>query len=199
LLVILVCWLMQEVVETYEDVLFEFSKEAYQHELERKAHFTTWLGLYLTVLSVLVGLLFKGVNSEWLFQYGHPAEMSYLGATIGGLVSAFVGAFYFIRAFRFYRYKYLENTGQYARWMNDYIAKNNIDTTKHMDFLRQTQIRAMSQRLSEAIKHNRKLNDNRMGYLESCKNWALWGYVFLLGQHLLILFIDILGVYENAR
>ncbi len=51
-------------MKSYEDVLYEFSREAYEHELRRKAHFTTWLGLYLTILSVLFGLIFKGLDFQ---------------------------------------------------------------------------------------------------------------------------------------
>ncbi len=48
-----------DIVETYKDIQFELCKRQYERELERKAHFTTWLGVYLTINSVLFGLIYK--------------------------------------------------------------------------------------------------------------------------------------------
>jgi len=185
-------------METYEDVLYEFSKEAYEHELGRKAHFTTWLGLYLTILSVLVGLIFKALSAFIVRLYESWFVVIFSGVAALTFCFAFISAFYFLKAFRFYKYKYLDCPGKYAKWMEEYIKKHNIDRKKHVDFLRKSQINGITKRLSEAIEHNRGLNDRRMRYLETCKNWALGGYVFLLIEYCFKLLIDVLGVFQNG-
>lgn len=189
-------WVMPSphIMETYKDIQFELSKKQYERELERKAHFTTWLGLYLTINSVLFGLIYKGIRTDWIHLYLRTDICSYWIITGAAIIFAVIAAVYFLKAFKFVEYQYLKPAPEYLEWIQKYIKDNKIDTTKYTDFLRDKQIEALSEKLGEAILGNRKLNDARMGELDKSKNWAVFGYLCVLIQHFLILVVNAIGV-----
>ena len=181
-------------METYKDIQFELSKKQYEQELGRKAHFTTWLGLYLTINSVLFGLIYKGIRTDWITLYGRIDAWLYWIATVVASIFAVIAAIHFLKAFRFLDYQYLRPAPEYLEWMQRYIEDKNIDTTKHAAFLRDKQIVALNEKLGEAILYNRKLNNARMGDLDKSKNWAIRGYLCVLIQHFFVLIITAIGV-----
>lgn len=181
-------------METYRDVQFELSKRQYERELERKAHFTTWLGLYLTINSVLFGLIYKGIRTDWLPLYLRIDVCLYWIATVAGSILAVIAGIHFVKAFKFVEYQYLKPAPEYSKWMEQYIKKSKIDTAKEVTFLREEQIKALSEKLGEAILWNRKLNDARMGKLDKSKNWAIFGYLCVFVQHFFIVIVNAVGV-----
>ena len=76
----------------------------------------------------------------------------------------------------------------------DMLKKNKIDTAKECTFLREEQIKALSEKLGEAISWNRKLNDERMGKLDKSKSWAIFGYLCVFFQHFFIVIVNAVGV-----
>lgn len=181
-------------METYKDVQFELSKRQYERELERKAHFTTWLGLYLTINSVLFGLIYKGIRTDWLPLYLRIDVCLYWIATVAGSIFAVIAGIHFVKAIKFVEYQYLKPAPEYSKWMEQYIKKSKIDTAKEVTFLREEQIKALSEKLGEAILWNRKLNDARMGKLDKSKNWAIFGYLCVFVQHFFIVIVNAVGV-----
>jgi len=181
-------------METYKDIQFELSKEQYERELERKAHFTIWLGLYLTINSVLFGLIYKGVRTDWMPLYCRVDVCLYWIVTVFAAVFAIIAAIHFLKAFRFLEYQYLKPALEYVGWMQQYIKNSKIDTAKESTFLRDVQIEALTEKLGEAILWNRKLNDTKMSELDKSKNWAVLGYLCVLIQHFLIVIVNIIGV-----
>jgi len=179
---------------TYKDVQFELSKRQYERELERKAHFTTWLGLYLTINSVLFGLIYKGIRTDWLPLYLRIDVCLYWIATVAGSILAVIAGIHFVKAFKFLDYQYLRPAPEYSEWMQRHIEDNNIDTTEHATLLRDRQIVALNEKLGEAILYNRKLNNARMGELDKSKRWAIRGYLCVLIQHFFVLIITAIGV-----
>ncbi len=182
------------IMETYKDIQFELSKKQYDQELERKAHFTTWIGLYLTINSVLFGLVYKGICTDWLPMYLRIDVCLYWLATVAASIFAVIAAVYFLKAFKFLEYQYLKPAQEYSKWMEQYIKKSKMDRAREVTFLRDEQIKALSKKQGEAILWNRKLNDARMAKLDKSKNWAVRGYVCVLIQHFLILVINGIGV-----
>ena len=182
------------VMETYKDIQFELSKRQYEREIERKAHFTTWLGLYLTINSVLFGLIYNGIRTDWITLYLRIEIWLYWIVTVGGIIFAVVAAIHLLKAFRLLDYQYLRPAPEYSQWMQRYIKKNKIDTTKEATFLREVQIEALNEKLGEAIHCNRKLNNARMGELDKSKNWAIYGYLCVLVQHCFIIVVTAIGV-----
>jgi len=181
-------------METYKDTQFKLSKKQYDQELERKAHFTTWLGLYLTINSVLFGLIYRGIHTDWISLYFRIDVLLYWIATFAASIFAIIAAVYFLKAFKFHAYEYLRPAPEYLEWMQRYIKKNKIDTRKEAAFLREVQIEALNRRLGEAVLCNRKLNNARMGELDKSKNWAIYGYLFVLVQHCFIIVVTAIGV-----
>jgi len=181
-------------METYQDILFELSKKQYEHEFEKKAHFTTWLGLYLTINSVLFGLIYKGIRTEWVSQYARIDICLYWITTLAASIFAIIAAIHLLKAFKFLEYQYLKPSTEYSEWMEQYVNKYNIDKAKQENYLRKVQIEALSKRLGEATLWNRKLNDTRMGELDKNKKLAILGYVCVLIQHFFIIAIKISGV-----
>ena len=181
-------------METYQDIQFELSKKQYERELERKAHFTTWLGLYLTINSVLFGLIYKGIRTDWIIVGVRIDIWLYWIGTVAACIFAVIAAVYFLKAFKFLEYQYLKPAPEYSEWMQHYIENNKIDASKYIDFLRDKQIEALSGKLGEAILWNRKLNDVRMGKLDKSKNWAIFGYLCVFVQHLFIVIVKAVGV-----
>lgn len=170
------------------------SKKQYDQELERKAHFTTWLGLYLTINSVLFGLIYKGIRTDWITLNFRIDVCLYWIATIAASIFAVIAAVYFLKAFKFLDYEYLRPAPQYLEWMQRYIKKNKIDATKEAAFLREVQIESLTKRLGESILWNRKLNNARMGELDKSKKWAIFGYFCVLVQHFFIIIVNAVGV-----
>jgi len=181
-------------METFKDIQFELSKKQYERELEKKAHFTTWLGLYLTINSVLFGIIYKGIRTDWATMCCRIDICLYWIATVAAFIFAAIAAFYFLKAFKFIEYQYLKPISEYSKWMQEYIKNNKIDTTEYADFLRDKQIEALNKKLGEAIKWNRKLNDTRMGKLDKSKNYAMLGYLCVFVQHFLIVIVNVIGV-----
>jgi len=181
-------------METYKDILFELSKNQYEHEFEKKSHFTTWLGLYLTINSVLFGLIYKGIRIDWIPPYVRVDICLYWIATIAASSFAIIAAIRLLKAFKFLEYQYLKPSPEYSEWMEKYIKKYKIETGKKIGFLREVQIEALSKRLGEATLWNRRLNDSRMGELDKSKNWAILGYFCVLIQHFFIIVVKIVGV-----
>lgn len=181
-------------METYKDIQFELSKKQYDQEFERKAHFTTWLGLYLTINSVLFGLIYRGIHTDWAKLCFRMDVLCYWIGTFAASIFAVIAAVYFLKAFRFYEYQYLKPVPEYSKWMQQYISKHKIDTTKYRDFLWDRQIEALTGKLGQGILWNRKLNDRRMSYLDKSKNWAIVGYSCVLVQHFFILIVNVVGV-----
>ena len=83
-------------METYKDIQFELSKKQYEREIERRAHFTTWLGLYLTINSVLFGLIYKGIRTDWLPLYLRIDVCLYWTATLAGGIFAVIAGIHFV-------------------------------------------------------------------------------------------------------
>lgn len=181
-------------METYKDIQFELCKEQYDRELERKAHFTTWLGLYLTINSVLFGLIYKGIRTDSITLYFRIDAWLYWIATVAASIFAIIAAVYFLKAFRLHEYQYLKPIPEYSKWIEQYIKKNKIDTTEYREFLRDKQIEALTEKLGEAILWNRRLNDTRMSELDKSKKWAILGYSCVLVQHFFIVIASIIGV-----
>ena len=181
-------------MQTYKDIQFELSKKQYEREFERKTHFTTWLGLYLTINSVLFGLIYKGIHTDWIILYLRIEIGLYWIATAAASIFAVIAAVYFLKAFRFVEYQYLKPAPEYSEWMQGYVKNSKIDSAKEANSLREVQIEALTKKLGEAILWNRKLNDTRMGKLDKSKNWAVFGYACVLIQHFLILTVDAIGV-----
>ena len=181
-------------IETYKDIQFELSKRQYERELERKAHFTTWLGFYLTINSVLFGLIYKGIRTDWITLYVRIEIGLYWFVTGLGVIFAVIAAIHFLKAFKFLDYQYLRPAPEYSEWMERYVEDNSIDTSEHGAFLRDKQIVALNEKLGEAILYNRRLNNARMGELDKSKNWAVYGYLCVLVQHFFIIIVNTIGV-----
>jgi len=181
-------------METYKDIQFELCKRQYERELERKAHFTTWLGVYLTVNSVLFGLIYKGVRTNWVALFLRVEIALYWIVTIAGVIFAVIAAIYFLKAFKFLDYQYLRPAPEYSKWMQRYIKSSKLNEVKEVDFLREVQIEALSKKMGEAILCNRKLNNGRMGELDKSRKYAVLGYSCVLLQYCFILAVNAIGV-----
>jgi len=175
----------------YKNIEFDIAIKQYEREFDKKSTFMTWYGLYLTVLSVLYALMYKGIKIEHIKEKAGSITCLYEIVIILAFAFSLVAICYFLVAIRFSVYMRIEAISRYSKWFDSYIKQNNIDLVQYNDFLKSEYQKGLFLRYGEAIEHNRAINDKKIGLLDNCKRWIIISYGSVLVEYILLIIITL--------